>query len=491
MKGINDLLAGLRAGYCLFYCQTFEMSETVRDIVEALANFEFGGEKPYFPPQVWDMEINPDPENALDDLAVAPERTVLIAKNLHWFLKDDMGGLNKQIVQWLQNKIDLFSSSDGRKTIIIVGDATMTEAIPSVLQRDFMEVEFPLPNNGEIKKIYDYIVDSASESDAFVMPEPLEQEMILDYSRGMTKREITNAYSYAIISDEGRMLPDTIGKIQAREVAKTPGLSILEGKQKFDSLKGYDNLKAFVKSTIGSEHAKGIMLLGPPGTGKTHFCTCLAAESGLKMITLEMAELFGGLVGESEKLMKQALDVIKANTPCIVFVDEIEKGLAGVGGGGQTDGGTTKRSMAQFLKFLSDSRPEGVYVVATCNNISQLPPEWVRAERWDTAPFFVDLPNEDERKEILNHYLKLYNVEPGKFAAANMEGWSGAEIRAVCRIAAMMTKTTADVKDYVVPVSKTMETEIKALREWSKGKTLPASKFTMPGIKKRKRAVTL
>lgn len=493
MKGMKDLLAGLRAGYCFFYCQTLEMTETVREIYEGLKEFEFAGEKPYFPCMVWDMEKNPDPEAALEELAGAEYKTVMLAKNFHWFLADEMGALNKQVVQWLQNRVDLFSSSEDRKSLVILGDAPMRDAIPSVLQRDFIEVEFPLPDNGEIENLFEYIVESAKESEKFVMPDDNEREKVLDYSRGMTKREIVNAYSYALIKDEGKLLPKTIGEIQAREVAKTPGLRILEGKLTFDSLKGYSTIKLFTKSTIGNPLSKGIMLLGPPGTGKTHFSTCLAAESGLKMITLEMAELFGGLVGESEKLMKRALDVIAANAPCIVLVDEIEKGLAGVGGSGSTDGGTTKRSMAQFLKFLSDSRPEGVYVVATCNNISQLPPEWVRAERWDTAPFFIDLPNEEEREEIYSYYLEQYKVKSGKLSAADMDGWSGAEIKAICRIAAMMGKTCDEVKSFVVPVSKTMEAEITNLREWSKGKTLPASEFKMvePIKKRTKRAMEI
>lgn len=151
---------------------------------------------------------------------------------------------------------------------------------------------------------------------------------------------------------------------------------------------------------------------------------------------------------------------------------EIEKGLAGVGANQIGDGGTTKRSMAQFLKFLSDSRPEGVYVIATCNNISSLPPEWVRAERWDAAPFFVDLPSTKEAKVILEHYKASFDV---KGNPKNMDGWSGAEIKSVCRIAAMMGTDISKAEDFIIPVSSTMKSEISALRKWAEGKTIPST----------------
>jgi len=151
---------------------------------------------------------------------------------------------------------------------------------------------------------------------------------------------------------------------------------------------------------------------------------------------------------------------------------EIEKGLAGVGANQVGDGGTTKRSMAQFLKFLSDSRPPGVYVIATCNNISSLPPEWVRAERWDAAPFFVDLPSNQEAKAILDFYRKKFGV---KGNPKDMKGWSGAEISSVCRIAAMMGTDISKAEDFIIPVSSTMKSEIDALRKWSQGKTIPST----------------
>jgi len=151
---------------------------------------------------------------------------------------------------------------------------------------------------------------------------------------------------------------------------------------------------------------------------------------------------------------------------------EVEKGPAGAGGGAMEDGGTTQRATSILLKFLSDGRPPGVYFGATCNNIAGLPPEWVRAGRWDCAPFFIDLPGPQEQVPILEYYKAKYNVEG---TPKSMLGWSGAEIESVCRIASMMGRRVDEAERYIVPVSKTMEKEISALRKWAVGKTTPAN----------------
>ena len=187
--------------------------------------------------------------------------------------------------------------------------------------------------------------------------------------------------------------------------------------------------------------------------------------------------MFGGIVGDTEKQVKKALDVIAANAPAVVLIDEIEKALAGMKGSGVNDGGTTKRAMAQFLKFLSEDRPEGLYIVATCNDISSLPPEWVRAERWDCT-FFIDLPSVEEQAMILDFYRKQFNVTG---SPTNMSGWSGAEIKSVCRIAAMMGNPIEEVEQFIVPISKTMGQEIDRLRKWADGRTIPAS-ITAQGL---------
>lgn len=163
---------------------------------------------------------------------------------------------------------------------------------------------------------------------------------------------------------------------------------------------------------------------------------------------------------------------------------EIEKGLAGTQGGKGVNAGheETQRAMAPILKFFND-RPPGVRIAATCNNIEGIPPEYIRVERWDTAPIFVDLPNEEEKSAILEYYKKHYQVEgdPGK-----MEGWSGAEIKSVCRLASIMKTSIDRSEKFIIPISKTMDKEIAHLRSWAKGRTIPASEVKVNGAKERR-----
>jgi SpoVK/Ycf46/Vps4 family AAA+-type ATPase len=260
--------------------------------------------------------------------------------------------------------------------------------------------------------------------------------------------------------------------------------------------RGYDQVKKFALAGVDNDMAKGILLLGPPGCGKTLFAKWLSTQSKKILIEMEMAKMQGeGLYGQAENAWAKAIDTVKAVGKSILFVDEIEKGLPNRTKGIGVQDQTGQRSASQFLKFLSDDRPAGCYVIATCNDISSLPPEWVRAERWDCAPFFIDLPNADEREDIFTYYLNVYDVKPGKLTAADdcMEGWSGAEIKTVCRLAALHKTNCDKVSRYVIPVSKTMGESIDSLRAWAKDKTIPAStKFIgANGETKRTRGVEL
>ena len=153
-----------------------------------------------------------------------------------------------------------------------------------------------------------------------------------------------------------------------------------------------------------------------------------------------------------------------------MFIDEIEKGLAGVSGY-NGDSGTSQRQGGQFLKWLSDHESD-VYVIATSNDISKLPPEYLRAERWD-AIFFVDLPNKEEREGICEIYKKLYKIKDD--ILPNIDNWTGAEIKTLYRLANAMNISLLEANEYITPIYKTMKEKIEDLRNWAKDRTIYAS----------------
>lgn len=500
MKGLESLKLAIKAGYSYFYAESQEIKKTSEDISIYL-NEDLTNNGIKYQVRTWCFESidpetnksqfnNPDEmfqklENIEDGNDLISPGTIVIAECFNWFLIDQYGECAKDKVIFLLNRAAKFSSVEFRKILIIVGNVPFDKAIPEVLRRDFANIEFDLPDEKEIETIYEFIIGSAKENPKFVMPTDKEKARIIAGARGLTKSEIIKVFSYSIVKNKGVFNPVTVEELRAEEINSTPGLKIGVYDKTLDDLKGYDVAKEIVDEWIDDPEAKGIMLLGPAGVGKTHFCQSLAGHYNRMIIELEFAQLMGdGLVGQAEKAMKRALDVIAANAnpaaPIIVFVDEIEKGLAGTssagGQGGSNDGGTTDRSNAQFLKFLSDARPKGIYFVASCNDIEKLPAAYVRTGRFDTAPIFVDLPSKPEQMAILKHYQKMYGVTAQPY---DMSGYTGAEIQGWCKLAAKKVakgKPANDADELIIPVAKTMSKEIDYLRKWSQGRTISASR---------------
>jgi ATP-dependent 26S proteasome regulatory subunit len=495
MNSQKELVNALRAGFSLFYAKTDEMGRTVSLICEAVTGFKNkAGIAPY-QTVIWDLEKDKDPDQVIEILgSKSTVGTVVVAKNFNWFLFDDVGNPNKQYVQSIQNKLSLISSKEFRHALVIVSDAPFEKAIPETLKQEFLKISFSLPSREEVVGIYDYIVESAKELDGFEMPDDAEKSSIVDSAVGLTKQNATQAISMGLIAGDGRIDPKVVSSFRAAKIEDVAGLKV--GNYEVPEPRGYDQVKKFALAGVDNDMAKGILLLGPPGCGKTLFAKWLSTQSKKILIEMEMAKMQGeGLYGQAENAWAKAIDTVKAVGKSILFVDEIEKGLPNRTKGIGVQDQTGQRSASQFLKFLSDDRPAGCYVIATCNDISSLPPEWVRAERWDCAPFFIDLPNADEREDIFTYYLNVYDVKPGKLTAADdcMEGWSGAEIKTVCRLAALHKTNCDKVSRYVIPVSKTMGESIDSLRAWAKDKTIPAStKFIgANGETKRTRGVEL
>ena len=216
---------------------------------------------------------------------------------------------------------------------------------------------------------------------------------------------------------------------------------------------------------------KGVLLLGPPGVGKSAFAKALGDEVGRPTLSLDIGGLMGSLVGQTEENTRRALATVEAMAPCVLFADELEKGLAGTGGGSQQDSGIGARMLGTLLSWLAD-RPPGVFCVATSNDASRLPAELTRSGRFD-ATFFLDLPPAEQRALIWDRYRDEYDIDPDDLPADD-EGWTGAEIESCCRLGALLNVPLAQAGSHVVPVSESGREALARLRRWASGRCLDA-----------------
>ena len=226
---------------------------------------------------------------------------------------------------------------------------------------------------------------------------------------------------------------------------------------------------------------RGVLLIGVQGCGKSLAAKATAGIFGIPLLRLDFGSLYNKYHGETERNLRDSLRTADVMAPCVLWIDEIEKGLAGRGG----ETGTTQRVLAGFLTWLAEKQSK-VFVVATANDISALPPELVRKGRFDEI-FFVDLPAADVRAEVFSLHLARRGFDPAGFdleaLAAAAEGFSGAEIEQAV-VSALYAAHAAERPldgelvleeiNATRPLSVVMREQVTALREWAAGRTVPA-----------------
>jgi SpoVK/Ycf46/Vps4 family AAA+-type ATPase len=249
--------------------------------------------------------------------------------------------------------------------------------------------------------------------------------------------------------------------------------------------------KAFSQEArdYGIEMPKGVLCVGPPGTGKSLFSKATASTFGVPLVKFDIGKVFGKFVGESEGRIRQAIKIIEAMAPCVLLVDEIDKGFGGLSGGG-TDGGTSMRVLGSFLNWMQDRDCDAhpVFVVMTANNVQGLPPELMRRGRIDEI-FACTFPGHDERKEIAGIHLKKrgHTLPPSQLdkVAAACDKYVGAEIEAAIKNALLDAFNEGldhpkpehiekHLKE-MVPLSKAFADKMQFMHEWAKNNAKPAS----------------
>lgn len=411
------------------------------------------------------------------------DNAILVLQDFHHILQREDPRILRKIREILQDK------TINNKVAIL---SMPVKCIPDDLSKELSVLDVGLPNVSVLRTIAKNCL-TEYEVDQYDVDVP-----VLEAALGLTIMEAELAFSKAIIKFgvlDKSVIPFIIAEKEGI-IKKTGLLEYYHSSTKLNDVGGLENLKEWISKRersftpeakeFGIETPKGIMLLGVPGCGKSLTAKAVAKAWNYPLLRFDIGKVFGGIVGESENNVRRALDIAKAIAPCVLWIDEIEKGLSGVQSSGQTDGGTTSRVFGTLLTWMQE-KTEPVFVIATANNIKELPPELMRKGRFDEV-FFVDLPSSEERKRIFEIHIKNRKRSPEIFdfdaLALATKGFSGSEIEE-CVKEGLQT-AYSEGKDLTnehiikaasetVPLSITMGEGLRKLREWAKFRARMAS----------------
>jgi len=315
LKGKEDLITALKAGYAHFWVHTYEPDRTIGLIEDAIAEYkELENSRPWRVAFQWG--VNPegeDPMQPLEMLKAEVPYSIGIVKNYHWFLEEKSRDY-PVLTQALLDNAGRWRSKEDRKAIMILSPMPMGQGLPKELHKDFITIEFGLPEETEIVELVCKAIDKAKAIDIKVSEETKRKLVIA--SKGMTRQEIENALWFCLVKHRD-LDPRVINRMKAATLEETTGLKYIESNVGFNEVIGYDKLKDFAVNMVKSPLCLGMLFVGPPGCGKTMFMSALGYESGLPVYEVEFGTIFGSLVGESEARMARLIDTIKAIGECL------------------------------------------------------------------------------------------------------------------------------------------------------------------------------
>ncbi len=449
-----------------------------------------------------------DPIAALDAVVDQVEPAIYLFKDFHPFTSGER--CNLTVIRRLRDVAHHLR--DTYKSIIIVSPEMH---IAPELAKDITVLEFGLPRPEDFSQLLDRIVEDVKDNPQVrINLEGDSRERLLHAARGLTLKEAENVFAKTLVLD-GKLDADDVSVVfsEKQQIIRKSGLlEYYEANEEFAQVAGLTNLKEWLtKRTIafsdraakfGLPAPKGVLLLGVQGCGKS---LCAKAVSGLwklPLLRFDLGRMFSSLVGSSEENVRRALQTAESIAPAILWIDEIDKALAGSTSASGSDGGTASRVFGTLLTWLSE-KTSPVFVIATANDISHLPPELLRKGRLDEI-FFVDLPIAAEREEMFRIHLRRRGRNPSEFDAAELargsDGFSGAEIEEAI-ISALFDSFSRQVPldtsiiraslAETVPLSKTMNEELSRLRNWAAGRARPASGVATRATEESRRKIEL
>lgn len=424
---------------------------------------------------------------------------ILVLKDYYKFMgnNDDAGPVEHEIVRELRNQAHINKSE--HKCTILLGTSLY---LPPELEKMCAVIDWPLPERQHISDQVNEVIGQCKNHSVIktkFCTEYSESEMdeIITAFQGLTLIEIELLCSYMILTTN--KFDSALIANKKRDIIRKSGLvDWVDVENDLNSVGGLYELKDWLikrKSAFTKEardyglpsNPRGVLLVGVQGSGKSLAAQAIASFWNLPLLKLDMGKIFAGIVGSSEENIRNAIRVAESISPCVLWLDEMDKGLAGTRSSNNTDGGTAARVFGSLLNWMQEKK-KPVYVAATANDISQLPAELLRKGRFDEI-FFVDLPTEEERHEIFKIHLEKRSRKYADFDLDELvkltDGYTGAEIESI--IVSSMYEAFYDNKreitnhdisnsiDETVPLSTTMQEHIKSLREWAKTRARNAS----------------
>ena len=414
-----------------------------------------------------------------------------------YVLKDAIKHLNTPICQRVMREIGMEFSADHRTVFMIDHDG----ALPASIQPVAVPVNIELPNAKEIVQLARKCIRELTQ---FGKPEiemsQAESEQFLANLRGLTRMEISQVMAEAVLGD-GKLDADDIGRViemKRQRFSQSGVLDYIPMPDDPPKVGGMANLLDWLAKRAkalgskakdyGLETPRGILMLGVQGCGKSLMAKVVASQWQLPLLRMDIGALYDKFVGETERHLREAFKISSAMAPCVLWIDEVEKAFASAGAGAAgaaSDGGLSQRMFGQLLTWMQD-RKEPVFLIATANDISALPPELMRKGRFDEI-FFVDLPSQDARAEIFRIHLSRRGRKADSFdiaaLGAKADGFSGSEIEQAV-VSAMYAAFNEDREltsddileelDATQPLSVVMAEKIAELRQWAKGRCVSA-----------------
>lgn len=498
-----------KARFPILYVQTFEEQRVLAEVSAVAAGLRVSR-----PVWTWSatqglaaadgtaQRGTQDPSVALDAALRSTDAGVYIFRDLHFALGDGHHRADPGVVRRLRDVAAAFKSGPTARALILLSPLLR---IPPELEKEVTLLDFPLPGETEIRQLLDSMIATNSASGRIrVLVDERGREKLVKAALGLTLAEAENAFARSMV-DDGALSEDDVQIVleEKRQTIRKSGLLEFVGADvRLDDVGGLENLKRWLAkrndswlaeaAAYGLPAPKGVLITGVPGCGKSLTAKAMASGWGLPLLRMDIGKVFSGLVGSSEQNMRTSIAIAEATAPCVLWIDEIEKGFAGVGGGG--DSGTSSRVFGSFLTWMQE-KSRSVFVIATANSIDQLPPEFLRKGRFDEI-FFVDLPTATERRSIwalqlakrlrsdtVAAELAVDEVLLLEFAEVS-EGYSGAEIEqaviaglfdAFAERRPLLREDLLRAVANMVPLSVTQHEQIQATRSWADVRAVAAS----------------